>query len=83
MRDREGFPLGSIDVATMEVRAVVNGIDGISGCHHTATDTARYISSPWCEQEALAAVLLNLLLNDGNPLAGCGHAIASPASSRR
>ena len=46
MRDREGFPLGSIDVATMEVRAVVNGIVGISGCHHTATDKAKgYIAS--------------------------------------
>jgi hypothetical protein len=83
MRDREGFPLASIDVATMEVRAVVNGIDGISECHHAATEKAKGYIVSVMRAEALAAAPLNLLLDDGNLLASCGHAIASPAGSRR
>jgi hypothetical protein len=83
MRDREGFPLGSIDVATMDVRAVVKVMMVLAGATTQPRVQPRDISSPWCEQEALAAVPLDLLLNDGNLLAGCGRAIASPAGSRR
>ena len=83
MRDREGFPLGSIDVATMEVRSVVNGIDGISGCHHTATDTAKGYIVSVVRAGSTSSGAPKPAPERWNLLAGCGHAIASPASSRR
>jgi hypothetical protein len=83
MRDRERFPLDSIDVATMEVRAVVNGIDGIGGCHHTATDTAKGYIVSVVRAGSTSSGAPKPAPERWNLLAGCGHAIASPASSRR